>query len=291
MIKINKINLRLKKIFSSKLKFCIIKCLFPFRNQIKLLNISNRTKKNHVNLNYWNESDNLGDAISPLIVNYMLSLRQINPDKIIKKTIHLYAVGSVLTAGIQDATIWGSGILNAELTYRLKKRSLDIRSVRGPLTRLLLLDYGYDVPEIYGDPAILLPEIYNPKIKKIISKYGLVLHKDYNLVYPLDTEIIIIDIKTKDYKKFINQLLSVEIIISSSLHGIIIAEAYRKPAVLLKPQVDFLKYYDYYFSTDRYDFPIAKSIDDAKKIKPAPLPKLKKMKEDVKNAFPYDIYI
>lgn len=47
-----------------------------------------------------------------------------------------------------------------------KKNVLDIRSVRGPVTRNILMDLGYDVPSVYGDPAILLPLFYNPIVEK-----------------------------------------------------------------------------------------------------------------------------
>jgi pyruvyltransferase len=286
----NNLNLFLKKILADKVKIVIMKSLFPFRNKFILFNATNFAKSKRVNLNYWSESANLGDTLSPLIVNYVLSLKNISPDIIVNNTKHLYAVGSVLTAGIQDCTVWGSGVLNAKLTYRLKNRKFDIRSVRGPITRAILIDYGFKVPEIYGDPAILLPDIYMPGnlVKK--AKFGLILHKDYaNMTLP--SNCIDIDICTDDYKKFIDDLNSVDIIIASSLHGIILAESYGIPAILLKPHVDIVKYYDWYYSTGRVKFPIADTIEDAMKTDPVELPELKKLKVDLIKHFPYDIYI
>ena len=159
----DKINLQIKQILGDGTKRNIAKALFPFRNHFILFNISNRAKSNRVNLDFWDESENLGDLLAPIVVHYMLSLKCINPDKVVNGKKHLYSVGSVLTAGIQDATVWGSGVLNASLTYRLQKRKLDVRAVRGPVTRSILMDYGYQVPEVYGDPALLLPEIYMPE--------------------------------------------------------------------------------------------------------------------------------
>src|SRR5699024_8143448 len=148
----------------------------------------------------------------------------IDINKKIGKTKHLYAVGSVITAGIQDCTIWGSGILYTNLIYRLKNRNLDIRSVRGPFTRTILMEYGYNVPNKYGDPAILMTEIYKPKKVKKTHKYGLVVHKNgskrFNDTKYLDGKFKFIEIKTDDYKKFIDDLLSVDYVVSSSLHGI-----------------------------------------------------------------------
>lgn len=286
----NSLNIKLKKILGYNSKSIIIKLLFLQRNKFLLFNFTNRAKKNTVNLNYWLESENLGDLLSPLIVNYMLSLKNISSDKQISQTKHLYGVGSVLTAGIQDCTVWGSGVLNTTITNRLLNRKFDVRSVRGPLTKAVLEDFAYEVPNIFGDPAILLPEIYMPKNITKIAKFGLVMHKDQILNYNRSNEIIEIDICNSDYKGFIDQICGVDIVISSSLHGIIIAETYGIKAILLKPKVDYFKYYDYYFSTSRLQFPIASSIEEAKVSIPIDLPDFTQMRSDIKMAFPYDIY-
>lgn len=291
----DKLNLKLKQIMGGRVKKLLVKLLFPWRNKFILFNISNRAKNNRVNLDYWSESKNLGDLLSPIIVDYMLSLKHISPNKEISERKHLYAVGSVLTSGIQDATVWGSGVLNASLTYRLEKRKLDVRAVRGPFTRAVLIDYGYEVPEIYGDPAILLPEVYTPEETAKKYKYGFIFHKDYELAEEAlqsvnKDDYIILDICTDDYKSFINRLSSVETIVSSSLHGIILAESYGVKAVLLKPQVDILKYYDYYYSTGRLKFPIAEDLRSALSSVPAELPDFTSLRNGLKASFPYDIY-
>lgn len=287
----DKLNLAIKKVLGESSKKMLTKCLFPFRNDFILFNISNRAKDRQVNLNYWDESNNLGDTLSPVVVNYMLEQRNIKPDIKVKEKKHLYAIGSVLTAGIQDATVWGSGILNAKLTYRLEKRKLDIRAVRGPVTRTILMDYGFNVPEVYGDPAILMPEIYKAVPSKNKKKYGLITHKDYMLNEKYEEDKVIrLNICTDDYRDFLDQLVSVDIVISSSLHGIILAESYGVPAVLLKPQIDIVKYYDYYYSTGRISFPMAESIKQAMLVKPAELPELDELREKLKKEFPYDLY-
>lgn len=282
----------LKSIMSEEIKRIIIFFLFPFRNRFILFNIYERARKNKVNLNYWKEDKNLGDLLSKVVVEYMLSKKELSLEKSInnRKRKHLYAVGSVLTAGIQDATVWGSGILNAKLSYRLRKRKLDIRLVRGPITRTILLDYLNKCPEKYGDPALLMPEIYMPIQIEKKYKYGLILHKDYLTEEDIEKDVLIINIKTNNFKQFIDKLVQVEIIISSSLHGIILAEAYGIKAILLKPQIDYLKYYDYYYSTKRFDFPIALTVKEAKKINPVAIPNFEKIIKDIKETFPYDIF-
>lgn len=278
----------------SNMKHIIVKTLHPFANKFILLDPKNKVKKNRVNLNYWDGKPNLGDAISPVVVEYMLSLKNLSLNTPVKNTKHLYAIGSVITAGIQDCTIWGSGILYTTLGYRIKNRDLDIRSVRGPMTRTVLMEYGYKVPEIYGDPAILMPEIYNHKDVKKTHKYGIVMHKNgskhFDDLKALNNSYKFIDIKTCDYKQFIDDLLSVEYVVSSSLHGIILAEAYGIPAILVQPEFSLFKYYDWYISTGRTDFPILQTLNDLEKVEFPKVPDFSEMRKKIKEAFPYDLF-
>ena len=75
---------------------------------------------------------------------------------------------------------------------------------------------GLACPEIYGDPALLLPEVYpNPGIEKKY-KLGIIPHfKDKNDAYLKDhfsnhQDIKIIDIQNKDPLKVVDEMLSCE---------------------------------------------------------------------------------
>jgi pyruvyltransferase len=279
----------------TRMKHLVVALLKPFANSFILLNPKCKAKKNRVNLNYWDDKPNLGDAISPIVVEYLLKQKNLSLDMSVQKTKHLYAIGSVISAGIQDCTVWGSGVLYTTLGYRIKDRDLDIRSVRGPMTRMLLMEYGYVVPEIYGDPAIFMPEIYKPSNVQKSYKYGIVDHKNgskhLNDLSGLDGNYILIDIKTRDYKKFIDDLVSVEYVISTSLHGIILAESYGIPAILVQPDFSLFKYYDWYCGTGRSQFAIHKNLKDIKVLDFMEVPDLTEIRENVRNAFPYDLFM
>jgi pyruvyltransferase len=91
-----------------------------------------------------------------------------------------------------------------------------------------------------------------------------------------------IDILTNDYSFFIDELVASEFVISSSLHGIILSEAYGIPCVLYLPKDTnntLFKYEDYYYSTGRYDFPVAKTIEEALKTTPPELPDLRELQK------------
>ncbi|MEE3325413.1 MAG: polysaccharide pyruvyl transferase family protein [Methanosphaera sp.] len=171
------------------------------------------------------------------------------------------------------------------------KPTLDIRMVRGPRTRDILLKKGYNCPEVYGDPAILMPMIYYPKTQTGKRDYSVILHKSDDRNVPFRIETI-----SYGFKDFIDQIVNSKLIISSSLHGIILAESYGTPAILLNDsRMDFnmLKYEDYYFSTDRMNFPVAYSIESALQMDPPSLPNrslLKNMRETMIKAFPRDLW-
>ena len=266
---------------------------FLLRNRIMLVDKWRKAKKNAVNLHWWKWSgatQNVGDALSPVVVEYMMERNGIGHDRSFdNKTRHLYAIGSIVDTAYQNATVWGSGILNGyrKLWWR-KLRSLDIRCVRGPETRNVLIANGYECPECYGDPALLMPLIYDPTKKPTYEKtyeYKVVRHVSYDNTSP-DS----LSPSTTDYKEFIDELTKCKRIVSSSLHGIILAEAYGIPAVLLKHDLNMFKYEDYYHSTGRYEFPIASTVEEALAIEPAPLPDLKPLQDNLIHAFPVDLW-
>ncbi len=245
---------------------------------------------------------NLGDYLGGVIIKHLLGLKSIEIDKYISKRKHLFAVGSnILGSDIkgnyQNATIWGSGCIKEPsrrefFFQKISHRHLDIRAVRGPLTRDVLLRLGHKCPNIYGDPAILMPLIYNPVIKEK-RPYSIVLQfyheRKFREEHP---DEYMVSMNTNEYEKVIDEIVSSEIVYTSSLHGIILAEAYGVPAVFfrgLDKNIDF-KYLDYYYSTGRNEILVADTFEEALKMEPLPLPNLSKMQQNLLDTFPYDLW-
>lgn len=271
------------------------------------------SKKNKVNVEAY-PLLNIGDTLGPVIAEWILNSKGIDINKKVNKTKHLMTVGSVTSFGRFDATVWGSGIRDELAVRKIKqkkilyKRKLDVRAVRGPVTKKALTDVGYKCPEIYGDPAILLPMIYKPSVTEKKYELSVILHfetqmngneqnktKKNNI--QISDELIkkykihFIDPITKDYKSFVNEIVSSKKIVSSSLHGIIIAESYGVPATFFENGVkeQHTKFEDWYSSTNRK----LKSYDDLEKAilaDTAVLPDLSDMRENLINVFPYDLW-
>lgn len=70
---------------------------------------------------------------------------------------------------------------------------------------------------------------------------------------------------TEDWKAFIDRICTSDLVISASLHGIIIAETYGVPAVFLNDaeSEDLFKYEDYYASTGRWHIPMVNTVEEA----------------------------
>lgn len=198
---------------------------------------------------YWHLSKNFGDTLTPIVVEHFTGQKvEFAPRRHRGKLI---AIGSVIVGLRENDIIWGTGSIRAGGLGAIRQPAGSIfLAVRGPLTRNLIRG---NVPRAYGDPAILLPLIYNPRTEKI-HKIGIIPHStEQNIVKPKQGEHFI-DI-TLPWKKVIEEIKSCEKIISSSLHGIICAEAYGIPAQWAKYSDKIIggqfKYQDYFLGTGR----------------------------------------
>lgn len=160
-------------------------------------------------------------------------------------------IGSVLEHIGNHCIVWGSGISN----FDAQIAKATFTAVRGPLSRKRIIELGHDCPKVYGDPALLLP-LYFENIQSEKYELGVIPHiNDYTLVQEIvkkNNSICIIDLLTNDIEETTRQIQSCKRIISSSLHGIIVAHAYNIPAVQVKFSNaiygDGVKYRDYFLS-------------------------------------------
>ena len=190
---------------------------------------------------------NLGDALSPVIVEYMSNGTPLYVSG--RGRGKLLAAGSVLHKLTEGDSVWGTGALrDVPMT---PPPGVKIYAVRGPLTRGLL---KADVPEIYGDPAMLLPRFYTPRSEKRFEVGVLPHHVDRQFVQVTDPSISTIDVSA-EWRIVVDQIAECQTILSSSLHGLIVAEAYGIPAVWMsvtdKVVGEGFKFRDYYLSTGR----------------------------------------
>jgi pyruvyltransferase len=133
-----------------------------------------------------------------------------------------------------------------------KSRSLRIKSVRGPLSADILRNNGYDkVPDIYGDVGLLVSQFFI----KSDQRYDIGFFPHYTNA---NTDITLMknSIKLRPMAPVdhtLKQLTACSQIVSSALHGIVVAESFNIPAVWVRisNSVPEFKFRDYYLGTGR----------------------------------------
>lgn len=207
------------------------------------------------------DSYNFGDAINPWLFLKISGIKPMDASRtlnISRRSIYS-CVGSILGwSKSKSIVVWGSGFISESSLLKQKPKS--VCAVRGPLSREKLLKFGVECPEIFGDPALLIPRYYFPKIEKKF-KLGIIPHyidKEHpnfmNFCKSLPNDISIIDLEL-DVETVIDSILECHKIISSSLHGLIVADAYGIPSLRVKFSNNVVggdfKFNDYFLSVGR----------------------------------------
>ncbi len=253
-------------------------------------------------LYYWDartsyDFTNFGDVLSEKIVERIVGhpiATTLNKSLLTERGKRkLLALGSIVHMAEDNDVIWCSGI-NGKHPDRTDKNFyrftyLDVRAVRGPLTRQFLMDMGIGCPEVYGDPALLFPKLF-PEFKKSENP-----SKEYIIIPHYSDEHLFINHPNmvtvkKDWSKVVRNVLDSKFVIASSLHGLIIAEAFGIPARYLKVSntEPIFKYADYYYGTKRYNFKYATTIEEALEMGGEPLPECDLDK--LLQSFPFELF-
>ncbi|WP_282041255.1 polysaccharide pyruvyl transferase family protein [Halomonas alimentaria] len=230
---------------------------------------------------YFTDRPNVGDLLNEYIIP------KITGRKIIKVSSsaapHLRAVGSVIGSSSRFSHVWGSGSIDGEIPAR-RLDYKKIYALRGENTRKLIsCAFGFDLSHIpLGDPALLMPEFYSPSVIPghtvgIVAHFSdeLIVEKYIKETLPSNIKLISVG---QEPEKFVLDMLSCKYILSSSLHGLILADAYRIPNRWIKMSDRLLggefKFHDYYSTTDalvgspvtvanaRFMFSIADRVDE-----------------------------
>lgn len=208
-------------------------------------------------IKYFDSVLNVGDQINPYLVGVILGQETFNVRS--GRLKHVVGLGSMFHVANKNSIIWGTGIISEESAFRFKTKCLSVKAVRGRLTENILVENGVvgrnDV--VLGDPGLLMPLFYKPSIEKV-STVGVVPHYvDADLPFFKENDDIAVIHVRKGPESFIDQLLSCDFIVSSSLHGLILADAYGIPNKWVsfsdKITGGTFKYHDYYSTTDKPD--------------------------------------
>lgn len=263
----------------------------------KKISKSYSNKKQSIPLFYWNNGHfiNFGDYLSLKLVERIVGqpIKTKLNQKTTKKEKKLLAVGSIMARASNGDVVWGSGVSGKRLNKSdYNFTNLDIRAVRGPLTRKFIMDnFNITCPEIYGDPVLLLPYFF-PEFKKKKNptyEYIIIPHYTEQKLFPKDMYPNVV-YPTDPWDEVIKKILDSKFVISSAMHGLIVAEAFHIPARMLRitENEPIFKYQDYYHGTNRPNFRFATSIEEA--LKMGGEPDFECDLEKLYAAFPFDCW-
>ena len=177
-------------------------------------------------LSYYTGVPNVGDLANADLVSAVGGVPSYQTRDVERP--HLLAVGSVMEWAQPSSIIWGTGVMDPAKGIGGATAN-NIHALRGQMTLACLKDHGVVVDVPLGDPAYLLPELLHitPKIRS--GRLGIVPHY-VNQADPFFVDLReqgahFIDVTTLCVRDFLEEMSTCEFIVSSSLHGLIFAEA------------------------------------------------------------------
>lgn len=182
---------------------------------------------------------NFGDVLTPYIIKALTGVDIMHS----READHILMCGSILNQSNENSIILGAGFMSECDVFDTSKQ---VHLVRGILSKAILNEYGIGHRAMVGDPAIILPLIYKPKVNKR-HRIGIVPHYvDFEEANKLKHRVIDV---TWPVEAVINWICECDYIVTSSLHGLIVAQAYGIPAAWVqmsdKLGGDDLKFRDY----------------------------------------------
>jgi len=208
---------------------------------------------------YYSGEPNVGDSLNVDLLE-MLSGKKIYLIKT-KYFKHVLSTGSIIHHANHKSQIFGSGLISDCIVPKSKKFGT-VAALRGEYTKAHFVKYfkvamKNNIP--LGDPAVLLPKYFELPESSKQNFLGIIPHYVdkadpmlLEFIKKNENEVCLIDIQ-KDLNGFLKDISQCQFVISSSLHGLIISDAYRIPNrwVRFSDRLvggDF-KFLDYYSTT------------------------------------------
>ena len=231
---------------------------------------------------------NFGDHLAEVIVDGVLARRGLMREEETAVSSRLFSIGSVLHFAQTGDTVWGSGVNGKIAEDQHSYASLDVRAVRGPRTAQFLSARGIAVPDVFGDPALLLPHLL-PGRFTVTGDNGPIFVPNLNDLDSFESPIPVAS-PLRGWNHVVNQIVRSSLVLASSLHGLILAEAFGIPAryVRLSEHESTFKYADYYEGTGREGAEEVTSIEAG--LERGGRDPVVFSAEKLLEAFPYDLW-
>lgn len=247
----NKLNSYIKILLNKSL---VISFKVLFSNKYLILHAASDSK-----------TPNFGDDLNFYVLSKLTKKKIVLRSKIfnfINKPTYTF-IGSILdNLKFNNLYILGSGFISEHSSfYSINPK---VYFVRGPRSLKILNQFSSrKINADFGDASLLVKRFYNPSVIKkycvgVIPHYIDLPENSFKLFYSRiqkQTQTILIE-SSFTIEKYISTLKSCDIIVSSSLHGIIMADLYGIPSLWVEFSNKVIgsgfKFFDYFESTGDY---------------------------------------
>lgn len=203
---------------------------------------------------YYSDVNNFGDRIAPLLAQQLSGRTTCNAKLLPWTPSDIYCLTGSLLQSLTRRTclIWGSGFICKPGNKARVLPPREIYCLRGPISGDIAAKLGWESLERYGDPTLLLPDLW--PLSRSKTQTPLVIPHilfTQNSLRRLDSPIICPP--WQPVEAMVKRILAANVVISSSLHGLVLAEAYRVPWLWLRIKNDprkggELKFWDFFES-------------------------------------------
>jgi hypothetical protein len=227
--------------------------------------------KTPIGLYWWGHHEdkpNFGDLLSPLIVQAMsgrdVAWRQIaDADMISTGSLLQRIPGKLKNPRTEPLHVWGTGLM---FPTRLSSAfDLEVHAVRGPLTYAAFeADVVHGKGLTQGDPGLLVHRLLDGAPVPKQHRLGVVPHHsqlrmaEFGAIIEQNDGAAMIDLRNPDALAVLRAIAACETIVSSSLHGLIVADALGIPNLWVEPRGlhrgGRFKFFDYFLSVRRAEF-------------------------------------
>jgi pyruvyltransferase len=186
---------------------------------------------------YFTRVPNVGDRVTPLVLEAITGrpVRRISD----LSRPHILSVGSLMAWATPASQIWGTGVIDPEGGVGRSRKGA-VHALRGPLTHRALRRGGVALADVpFGDPGFLAPALLGvTRSGAPTFPVGLVAHyldrHDPGLRAML-TSAGVADLDVSEPPAaFLGRMADCAAVISTSLHGLVFAEALGIPSLWVK---------------------------------------------------------
>lgn len=187
---------------------------------------------------YFLRVPNVGDRINPHLVE-AVSGRRVK-HVLTQEGPHVLGLGSVMGWATELSQVWGSGVMHPDPDLGVgAARKSNLHALRGKLTHVELRRAGLDVGDVpLGDPGFLAPRLLGiERDSDPDERIGLACHytdRYHPVLRRMMAEDGVCDLDVLGLPRdFLRQMAGCKAVISTSLHGLVFAEALGIPNLWL----------------------------------------------------------